>query len=146
MYPVFGLHTWENVSRVNWQNYGQFSFLFVTWSSSREKHRITNENSEKIFMFENSKGLIRRRKLEDKSCNKERVNRPNKDLQDPTLKTKDWTTRTQIKPRVKSCSSERSAINILGVHNSGVNLLRQLNIWIEKWYFQYIEPFTVQIK
>ena len=31
-------------------------------------------------MFENSKGLIRRRKLEEKSCNKERVNRPNKDL------------------------------------------------------------------
>ena len=31
-------------------------------------------------MFENSKGLIRSRKLEDTSCNKERVNRPNKDL------------------------------------------------------------------
>ena len=31
-------------------------------------------------MFENSKGLIRSRKFEDKSCNKERVNRPNKDL------------------------------------------------------------------
>ena len=30
-------------------------------------------------MFENSKGLMRSRKLEDKSCNKERVNRPTKD-------------------------------------------------------------------
>jgi hypothetical protein len=39
-----------------------------------------NVNSEKILMFDNTKGLIRSRKSEEKTCNEQKVNRANKDL------------------------------------------------------------------